>query len=308
VRSLATDWILHLLFAGVVATLCGCGTIGRIAVDRVGDALTSGGSTFSSDDDPDLVREAVPFGLKTYESLLAVSPKHRGLLLAAASGFSAYAYLLEQHAEVDDLDAASARRLHERAKGLFLRGRDYALRGLALDHPALPSTLTADPARALAVTQKSDVPFLYWTSIGWAGAIAAAKDDAQLIAELPIAAAAMARVLALDEPFDRGSAHEFFVTYEGSRPGGDVAAARAHYARALALSAGERASLHLALAESVAVHEQNEAEFRALLARALAVDTDAVPELRVVNRLAQRRAAWLTTQMPFLFIGAEETK
>jgi len=304
VRS--TDWILHLLFAAMLATLCGCGTISRLAVDRIGDALTSGGSTFSTDDDPDLVREAVPFGLKTYESLLAVSPKHRGLLLAAASGFSGYAYLLEQHAEIDGLDAASARRLKVRAKGLFLRGRDYAVRGLALAHPRLPAALALDPERALASTQKSDVPFLYWASIGWAGAIASAKDDPELIAELPMAAALMARVLALDDTYGDGSAHEFFVTYEGSRPGGDVAAARMHYQRACELSRGERASVHVALAESVAEREQNVAEFRDLLDRALAVDTNAAPDLRVVNRLAQRRAEWLAAHFSDWFFAVEE--
>ena len=36
----------------------------------------------------ELVREAVPFSLKLIESLLAESPRHRGLLLAACKGFT----------------------------------------------------------------------------------------------------------------------------------------------------------------------------------------------------------------------------
>jgi len=43
---------------------------------------------FASDDDPELVREAVPFSLKLIESLLEQSPQHRGLLYAASSGFT----------------------------------------------------------------------------------------------------------------------------------------------------------------------------------------------------------------------------
>ena len=39
----------------------------------IGDAL-SGGGVYTSDEDPELIREALPFGLKTYESLLDVSP------------------------------------------------------------------------------------------------------------------------------------------------------------------------------------------------------------------------------------------
>ena len=55
-----------------------------MAVNQVGNAPASGGSTFTSDDGPGLVEAAIPFGLKLYESLLAESPRHTGLPLAAA--------------------------------------------------------------------------------------------------------------------------------------------------------------------------------------------------------------------------------
>ena len=56
----------------------GC-SIKRVAINNLGNALASGGSTFEGDEDPDLVAAAIPFGLKLYESLLAESPKHQGL-------------------------------------------------------------------------------------------------------------------------------------------------------------------------------------------------------------------------------------
>jgi hypothetical protein len=40
-----------------------------MAVNKLGNALASGGSTFESDDDPDLVGQALPFSLKLMESL-----------------------------------------------------------------------------------------------------------------------------------------------------------------------------------------------------------------------------------------------
>ncbi|MGQ0695560.1 MAG: TRAP transporter TatT component family protein, partial [Nitrospiraceae bacterium] len=77
------------LLAGLLAVvlLSGC-SVKRLAADLVGDALAGDSDVFSSDDDPELVREAIPFGLKTYESLLAISPGHQGLLLSAAKGFT----------------------------------------------------------------------------------------------------------------------------------------------------------------------------------------------------------------------------
>src|SRR2546425_5747344 len=49
-------------------TNAGC-AVKKIAVNKLGDAIASGGMTYASDDDPELVREAVPFSLKLMESL-----------------------------------------------------------------------------------------------------------------------------------------------------------------------------------------------------------------------------------------------
>jgi len=286
------------------ATVAGC-SVERIAVNMIGNAL-SGASVYGSDEDPELIREALPFGLKTYESLLNVSPEHRGLLLSSARGFAVYAYLLNDEADaIDATDLVRARTLRARASKLFLRGRDYALRGLELSHANFMDALYRDRAEALAGTTLEDVPFLYWAGVSWAGALSAAKDDMALIGDLPVAGALVARVLELDETFERGAAHEFFISYEGGRPGGSAARARGHYQRALDISGNLRASVHLAFAEAVTVKEQNLAEFRSLIAAALAVDPGRAPELRLVNNIAHRRAQWLESRIPDLFLDAD---
>src|SRR5262245_49230577 len=57
-------------------------------MNKVGDGLPSGGATFAADDDPELIKSAAPFSLKLMESVLAQNPRHAGLLLATASGFT----------------------------------------------------------------------------------------------------------------------------------------------------------------------------------------------------------------------------
>ncbi len=293
----------------LAAALAGGCSVKRTAVDMVGDAISGGSGVYASDNDPELIREALPFGLKTYESLLAVSPEHQGMLLAAGNGFVAYAYLIEQDADLlQATDLEQARTMRARASKLFLRGRDYAMRGLEVAHPGFAAAFARDRAAALATTEKADAAFLYWAGAGWAAAIGANKGDPKLIADLPSAGALVGRVLELDETYDGGAAHEFFIGYEGSRPGGSAAAARQHYRRALELSKGDRASVYLALAESVSVKEQNVSAFRELIRAALAVDPDKVPELRLVNTVAIRRAHWLQQRIPELFAGAELTE
>ncbi len=300
-----------LLVPAALALLAtGC-SIKGMAVNAVADALSEQGSVFARDEDPELVREAIPFGLKTYESILEAAPDHKGLLLATGSGFIQYAYAFVQQ-DADTLDAtdlARARELRARARKLFLRGRDYAIRAIEVEHPGFLEAFRKDREAAHASMTKEDAPSLYWAGVGWAAALMADKTDLNLVADLPLGGALVERAVALDPSFNQGAGHEFLVSYEGSRPaamGGSAERARMHYAKALEISKGKRASVHLALAESVSVRDQNLVEFRRLLDLALAVDPDGDPAQRLVNLLALKRAKWLKTRIPDLFLDADD--
>lgn len=295
------------LLLGLVAGNTGC-SIKRLAINQLGDALSNGGGSFATDDDPDLIRAAAPFSLKLMESLLVESPQHRELLQALASGFTQYAYAFAALPadELEEKDLAAANAGHARAKRLYLRARNYGLRGLAVKHPDFEKLLRASPT-AVRVTTKADVHLLYWTAVSWAAGISLSKDNPDAIADLPLAAALMDRALALDSGFDHGAIHSFLITFELARPGAGpdaVAKARQHFARAVELSGGNQAGPFVALAESVALQQQNAAEFKALLDQALAVKVDARPEWRLVNTLMQRRAAWLLGRIDDLILPA----
>lgn len=288
----------------VAALAAGC-SIKKMAINTVGDALAEGNSVYATDEDPDLVREAVPFGLKLVESLLAQSPRHRGLLLSAASGFTSYGYAFVQQdadfIEAQDLDRATLMRT--RARKLYLRALDYGLRGLEVDHPDFRTRLRQDKDAAVAKTTKRDVPLLYWTANAWGAAISISKNDSTLTADQSLVEALMRRALALDEAYEAGSIHDFFIVWEGGRTsiGGSVDSARQHLARARELSKGRRVSPLVSFAETVSVGTQNQKEFEALLKEALAFDVNTAPEFRVANLLAQRRAQWLLNRTSELF-------
>ena len=75
----------------LLALVSGC-SLRQLAVDAMGDALASGGSVYETDADIALVGEALPFSVKLMDSLVAESPRHRGLLLAASRAYLLYAY------------------------------------------------------------------------------------------------------------------------------------------------------------------------------------------------------------------------
>jgi hypothetical protein len=146
---------------------------------------------------------------------------------------------------------------------------------------------------------------LYWTAVAWGAAISLNKTDTELGADLPLVEALMRRALELDEGFDLGAIHDFYIVYEGARPaaaGGSVDRARASLARTLELAGGHRAAPLVSFAETVDVGLQDRAEFENLLNQALAIDVNALPEQRLANVIAQRRARWLLARMDRLFV------
>ena len=286
----------------------GC-SVKRMAVNKVGDALAGSGTTFASDDDPELIKAAVPFSLKLMESLLAENPRHEGLLLATSRGFTqfAYAFVQEDADETEDKDLTAAEEMRGRARRLYLRARNYGLRGLDVRHKGFEKALRANTKTAVAVTTVKDVPLLYWTAVSWAAAISLSKDRPDMIGEMPFVEAMMARALALDEAFDCGAIHTYFINYEMGRSGGSgdpAARARQHFERALALSGGQQAGPMVSFAEAVSVQKQDLKEFESLLKQALAINPDTKPEWRLANLVMQRRAKWLLSRTDQLFLRA----
>lgn len=283
----------------------------RMAVNMVGNALASGGTTFASDDDPELVKAAVPFSLKLMESLLAESPRHKKLLLATSSGFTQYAYAFVQ-LEADELETtnfAEAEALRDRARRLYRRGLNYGLRGLDTAHRNFSRDLRDDPVKAVTRARKHDVPLLYWTALAWGAVISVSKDDPHRVAEIPQMEALIDRALELDEAYGEGAIHTFLITYEMSRegaPGRAVDRSRHHFERAMELSGGRLAGPLVTLAEAVCVQEQEVQEFDRLLDRALAVDPDADPDNRLINLVMQQRARWLQSRREELFLILNE--
>lgn len=306
---------LRVVLAGLVAlssVATGC-TVRSFATKKLADTFAATGSSYASDDDPELIREAAPFGLKTMEQLADEQPQHVGLMTALASGYVEYGFaFVQQDADrMETVDMKHAGWLRERARRLYLRARGYGLRGLEVGHPGFTAAFRepgpkTDGARkqVLATMTKADVPLLYWTAAAWTLAIVDGKDDMRLVGSLPLAELIMNCAYALDPDWDHGSLEEFYVSYDGARSeaeGGGPERARQHLQRALRLSQNKKVSALVSFAETVLVDQQDKTGFVQMLQQVLDFDADKYPEYRLANVIAQRRARWLLTRTDDLF-------
>ena len=262
-------------------------------------------AVYLSEEDPELVRDSLPFLLKTIESIIEAEPARQDVLLFANTGFVLYANAFLQAdaaiAEWDDYDLALE--LNERARRMYLRARDYGLRNVEVDHPGITARLRSDPEAAVTVFEAEEVESVSYLGGAWMLAISLGLDRPALVADLPAARALLDRALELDESFERGALHAAFVTLEsvGEAMGGSYVRAREHFDRAVELSDGQDAGPYLALASGVSVAEENREEFRELLETAIAIDPDAAPASRLLNLIAQKRARVLLDHIDDLF-------
>ncbi len=302
----------HLVgLAGVVITAAllaaGCSVKG-IAIRQLGQALSQGTSeAFAEESDVEFAGQAIPFSLKLVESLIVEQPADPDLLLSAASGFTQYSYVwVQQRADfMEEDDFAGAQLQRGRARAFYLRAFGYAQRGLAAKYPEFVTTFQRDPVAGARLVERKDLPLLYWAAASLGGAVSLSKNDPDMIARQPQIEALLDRASALDPDWGMGSLHEMHIAYEPARPGAGengLKLAREHFARAVELEHGQRASAFLSLAESVCVQEQNKAEFVSLCNRALAIDPAATPDSRLANVAMQQRARWLLGRVDELFL------
>jgi len=304
-RARFTTWLLLPLLA---VTLSSC-SIRSLAVNALANSLAASGDVFASDEDPELIREATPFALKTIESLLAEIPNHQGLLLSACQGFVQYSYaFVETDAFMQEpTDYRSAQAGYERALKLYLRAKDYCFRALELRLPGVGSRLEAEASAVLSDLKKEDVALLYWTGAAWGSAISLGTDRPEILVDLPLVRRIFDRVLELDESYARGAVHEVLITLD-SLPvsmGGSKDRARQHFERAVELTDGKSAGPYLSFAANSAIPSQDLAEFRRLLDQALEVDPDSEPSYRLANLIAQRRARFLLEHIADYFLDFE---
>jgi tetratricopeptide (TPR) repeat protein len=292
-------WGRAVVLLAALASASGC----SLATKMVANSLSEGGTSLNSDNDPELVRDAAPFALKTYESLLETLPKHVPLLLATCRSFTSYAYgFLATDAEmIRAKDPAAARAIDERALNMYLRAHGYCERALEQKFKGVIAMLLKDPANALTKAKKEDVELLYWSAASWGLAMALSPDT--LAIDFPAVRAMAEKGLALDETWWNGALHELMITLDSQELlGGSQENARKHFDRAVELQKGQSPGPYLSLAMGVSVAKQDRAEFEKLVNMALAINPDANPSERLVTLLMQRRARALLEQTDLLFL------
>lgn len=278
----------------------GC-TPKQLVVSSMADALAAQAQT--SEDDLQLAREASAFYLKLSESVLLQEPGHISLAESVSAGFTqyAYAFVAFDAEQLEAQDAKAAERLRLRAAKLYRRGQQHALRALEAQTPGFSNALTTPNPKEWPQIAPQQVGLAYWAAAAWGGWISLAKDDPDVVADLPLAIRLAELAWATEPDWGNGALTGLLGSFEAGRTGGSSQRALNYFDRSIAQANGRSAGAFIAKAEGYAQPAGDRPLFVQLLQQALAVKDEAGSPLALQNEVMRRRATWLLLKTPDLF-------
>lgn len=299
--------------------LCSCTAIkNRMkenTLDEVSDMLSgttgTGTNVFTSDDDPDFIKSALPFTLKVYEQLIQANPDHKGLHQTTAIGYASYAYAF-LHAPADTLpteELDQINHLKKRAKKLYLRSRSYAIKGLDLSYPNFLRNLARKSDSLLPLIKKEDVGLIYWAGMSWFGAFNMDKFDMKLQLSIGNAKKLIFKAQELDPDYGNGAIDNFMITLFGSTPasmGGSLDSAKYYYKEALRKAKVPTADPHISYARAVCVAEKDKETYLSILKKAKKIKPKLDSTNLLLRTLKQQEAQWLIDHVDDFFLPEKE--
>ncbi len=277
----------------LIFVFAGC-SIQQLAIRSVGTIMDNGYVVLNEEEDLDIAEKSAASNLKLIEAMLKSDPENHNLLLLACKGYTSYALGFVEDESVD------------RAKLFYSRSTDYGLKILNKNRK-FAETSNSDLEQFIAALQtfkKEDIPALFWTAIGWGSYVSLSLTEPQALADLPKIEAIMVYITKKDPSYFYGGAHFFLGTLYGSRPkilGGNPEKSKDHFEKCLSINNGKFLMTYVYFARSYAVQTQNQDLFENMLTKVDEASLDILPEARLSNAIAKKKATLLRNSINDLF-------
>lgn len=258
--------------------------------------MDNGFEVINEEQDLGIAEVSIASNLKLLETILKNDPENEHYLFLSLMGYSSYALGF-----VEDYNI-------ERARLFYLRSKDYGMKILNRNSKFISAKDLDEFISALESFSTEDIPIIFWTAIGWGSFISLNLTDPNSIADLPKVEAMMKYVIEKEPNYFYGGGHFFLGTLYGSRPkllGGNSDLAKKHFDECIAINSGKFLMTYVYYARSYAVQTQNKRVFDECLTIVDTTSIDVLPQARLSNAIAKRKAVLLRNKMEELFLESE---
>jgi tetratricopeptide (TPR) repeat protein len=276
----------------------GCATTRtRLMVDSMNPLMMNMRDATNRNADLELVHEAMPSFLVQMDGFIEASPDNTYLLCNASEAYMGYAFLF-----VEDTDK-------KRAKGLYFKAKEYALRSLKQNKTFAEALNQDNPEvfkRALQSIEKEDIRPLYFAIASWLQWIGASADDARVLNDLPRIEAMIDRAMELDDTFYHGGIHATLGAFYVASPemfGGKPDRAEFQFKEAFEISESKYLMWHYLYARYYAFAVNDRNLFVATLEKVISAPGDILPEETFANMAVKVKARNLLNRVDDYFLA-----
>jgi len=271
----------------------GCSPFIKLGLKSATPVLNDLISAAYKHNDPELIRDAIPGSLLILDGLIEADPENYDLLVLASQGYSGYSM-----AFVEDVNP-------QRAKKLYLRGRDYGLRAMRLNKKFRRSMDRNEPfEKSLQYLGNASIPAMFWTVSNWAAYINLARRETDALFDIPKVTALMERIMELKPDYFYGGVYLLYALYYASQPaltGGGLDKAKEKFEMAFKVSENKFLLAHVMFARYYAVPLQDEKLFESELNFVLKTPSDVLPDAIFMNEVAKIKAKNILEKKKDLF-------
>lgn len=285
--------------------------LNKIAADQTASLMQEAAPALDGFWDYEIAGQGTPGAIMQLEAMLAVTPDNEGLALNVAKAYVGYAVgWVENDYELAyaaaDFDKAD--RLRHRARLIYLRARNLALRCMRNRDAGIDAALKTSPAELSAYLEKhyrkkADQGPVFWAGMAWGAAINMSIDQPDLLADIPVAKALVQRSADIDDAYFNGGAYVFLGGFEAAFPpalGGDPEKGAAMFEKGLAKTKRRNHMMHVNYARIYAVNTQKRDLYVKLLTEVIE-SGDLGNDVRLSNKIARIRAVRYLSQVNELF-------
>lgn len=249
---------------------------------------------------PDMAEEILSREMKKAETDAEDPSSSADALIHACSlkVMVAYGFILEKADRKIELNYKKGIKLYMQAHGHFVQALRFGEKAISKKYSISENWLTgkSNDVPQFLVT---DVPYLYWTAAGLAGAIKSSRGNPEWVIRLPEVGKYLEKAIELDPNWNQGALYSAMITYSVSRS--DISdghqQAKKYYDKAMEAAGGVNPGAMVSYAESVLVKRQDRKKFQQLLTEVLSLKGNK----KLEQVLARHRAEWLLSRTEELF-------
>lgn len=303
--------LFGLLLAGVFV-LSGCDTE-KLAADSTAELFGRAAPGIEQHWDYELVGKSFPASIIQLEGLLRIVPDNETIGMSLVAAYIGYGTgWIEDRVEVADFDDEweEADRLRARALVMYNRAWDLSKhflrnRGEGFDEALKGGIDSLDQWCRNTLTEKEDAAILLWSGASLGARINMGMEDIDTVADLPLAKVLLSYSVELDPDFLFMIGQMTMATLAASEFPPDMDRAKVLFDDTLEKTERRNLQVQLSMARYYAVAVGDHKLFRSLLDEVVEAG-DVLPEARLSNTLARRRAQRYLERIDYFFADLSE--